>query len=436
MSLLFHRDFSWRWFVALHLYRLASPLLLMLALPSWLRKMTQRGGWGTPMRERFGQYHDDAEWTRCGRTHIHAVSVGETLIALKLIHQWQAVEDESVVLAVSTATAYQLARTHASDRLTVVYAPLDLTLFVKSYLNRFEPKQIVLIEAEVWPILMSQCQIRKIPVTMLNARLSSRSEKRLKMFWPWIAPMYHAVTRIGVQGTEDQDRLISLGIHSSRLTITGSIKFDPSAATPPRQRLEFSEILTPLANNQRVVLAASTHDGEEALLAQALASANYFLVVVPRHAERRHDVLNALRAVGRHPWLRSEGKAPPSEHWDCLIVDSTGELRDWTAHADAVVIGKSFLSLGGQNPAEAILASIPVIAGPHMENFEPLTTQLRERGAIYQVESAEQIPDALERLFSEDEHRHQICDAALQVLTQHQRATQRSIELITHRPIS
>lgn len=430
MSDFSHHCFPWRWFFALHLYRLASPLMLLLALPSWLRKMTQRGGWGTPMGERFGLYRDDAEWTRCGRTHIHAVSVGETLIALKLIRQWQSQASTPIVLAVSTATAYQLALSHASDLLSIVYAPLDLTWFVRSYLRRFEPARLVLIEAEVWPILMSECQQSGIPVSMVNARLSSRSEQRLKRFWPWIAPMYQAVSRIGVQGPEDDQRFRSLGIEPSRLTITGSIKFDPSAASLPQPRDEFSKILAPLRKHQHVVLAASTHDGEEALLARALAASSYFLVVVPRHAERRHDVLKALRAMGRRPWLRSEGIAPESENFDCLIIDSTGELRDWTAHADAVIIGKSFLATGGQNPAEAILARIPVITGPHMENFEPLQSQLRAMHGICQVDSAEAIPAVLDHWFAHASEREALCDRAWQVLGQHQNATSLSIELI------
>jgi len=430
MTDLFLHSNSWRWRVALLLYRLASPVLLCLALPSWLRKMGQRGGWNTPMLERFGRYQDDAEWTRCGRVHIHAVSVGESLIALKLIQQWQSSTEVDVVLAVSTATAYLLARSHASEHLHVVYAPLDLTPFVRSYLQRYQPSCVVLIEAEVWPILMTECQKQKISVCMVNARLSSRSEKRLRRFWQWISPMYDGVARIGVQGPEDEQRFRSLGIGSDRLAITGSIKFDPAAASLPKRREEFAAILNSLAREKRVILAASTHDGEEALLAQALEKSSDFLAFVPRHAERRQAVLQSLRAVGKNPWLRSEGIPPVGSAYDCLIVDSTGELRDWTAHADAVIIGKSFLAIGGQNPAEAILARVPVLTGPHMENFEPLHTQLLTHHAVAQVDTPEQIPAILERWFADESLRRETCDRALAVLSQHQNATTRSIDLI------
>lgn len=392
--------------------------------------MTQRGGWDTPMGQRFGRYLDDAEWSRCGRTHVHAVSVGETLIALKLIQQWQAEQADAVVLAVSTATAYQLARRHASEQLEVVYAPLDLSWFVRAYLQRFEPSRLVLIEAEVWPILMTECQKRQTPVIMVNARLSPRSERRLKACWPWIAPMYQAVSRIGVQGPEDEQRFCSLGLDPTRLRITGSIKFDPAAASLPQRRKEFHDILAPLAAAKQVVLAASTHDGEEALLATALAASPHFLVLVPRHAERRYEVQSALRSIGKNPWLRSDGVPPSDGGFDCLVIDSTGELRDWTAHADAVIIGKSFLAHGGQNPAEAILARIPVITGPHMENFEPLHTQLRECQAVAAIESAEEIPAILDRWFADPSLREQTCERAFAVLLQHQDATQRSIEFI------
>lgn len=423
-------SFHWRWVLALWLYRLLAPILLCLALPSWWKKMLRRGGWSTPIAERFGRYHEDAEWAPCGRPHIHAVSVGETLIALKLIQQWQANSNVRVTLAVSTATAYQLASSHASENLTVVYAPLDLSIFVSSYLKRFEPSQVILIEAEVWPEMMQQCKNRRIPVCVVNARLSHSSEKLLKRFWSWISPMYLMIDRFGVQGKEDAMRFFSLGINEGSICITGSIKFDPIAATEPQKRREFESILKPIAKDRRIILAASTHDGEELFIAKALEQTPYFLVLVPRHAERSTEVIDSLRSAKRKPWLRSQGIPPCDLNFDCLVIDSTGELRDWTAHADLVVIGKSFLAVGGQNPAEAILAGVPVITGPHMENFEPLHTQLQEKCGVCQVSSASEMALKVETLMRDSAECQAMCQRAREVLQQHQNATVRSIELI------
>jgi len=420
----------WRWHLAMSLYRLAAPLLLGIALPSWLRKMAARDGWSTPFGERFGRYRDDLEWAPCGCLHLHAVSVGETLIALKFLQVWRQTHEAPVVLAVGTATAYQLAAQSPIPGLTVAYAPIDLHAFVTRYLSRFEPAQIVLVEAEAWPELMTQCQKRGIPVMMINARLSPRSERRYLRVRSWILPLFEKISRIGVQGPEDAQRFVSLGYATEKILVTGSIKFDPLAASAPQTRETFSAILAPLRRNRAIVLAASTHDGEELLLAQALAGSHCLFVCVPRHAERRHEVQQTLISAGHKVWLRSGGIPPADSEADVLIIDSTGELRDWTAHADLVIIGKSFLSTGGQNPAEAILAGIPVIVGPHMENFEPLTTQLLQAEAVVRVENIADLASHVANLLEHPERSAAMSRRAHQVLEQHAGATQRSIRMV------
>lgn len=420
----------WRWQLALALYRLLAPCLLGIAIPSWLRKMIARDGWSTPFGERFGIYLDEIEWAPCGRIHLHAVSVGETLIALKFLQSWRQRNTDPVVLAVGTATAYQVAVSSAIDDLTVVYAPLDIHAFVVRYLRRFEPEMILLVEAEVWPELLTQCQKNTIPVCMINARLSPRSERRYQKVRNWIMPLFDKISCIGLQGQEDAARFAALGMTNDRMRVTGSIKFDPLAAIKPEMRDEFTAIMNPIRANRSIVLAASTHDGEELLLAQALRDRTHLLVCVPRHAERRHEVKQALSTAGLRVWLRSDGVPPSGMQIDVLIVDSTGELRDWTAHADAVIIGKSFLSTGGQNPAEAIMADKPVLVGPHMENFEPLTTQLLVSEGIIRIHEVDHLDAELTQLL---ENRHRIKSMTMrskEVLQIHAGATKRSIEMI------
>ncbi len=421
---------SWRWRVALSLYRLFSPLLLIVALPAWLRKMAARGGWSTPFSERFGCYKEDSEWVPSGRMHLHAVSVGETLIALKFLRSWHKKHPHPVVLAVSTATAYHLAIPARTELLTVVYAPLDLWPFVRSYLCRFEPSQVVLIEAEAWPELMQQCQQRDIPVCMINARLSARSERRYHKVRRWVAPLFQKIQHIGVQDTADAARFASLGIVAERMTVTGSIKFDPENAPSPSQRPEFSAILAPIRKHRTLILGASTHDGEELLLAQALRPTGTLFLCVPRHAERRQEVRSALEAQGITVRLRSEGIPTEGENVDVLLIDSTGELRDWTAHADVVIIGKSFLSMGGQNPAEAILAAKPVIVGPHMENFEPLVAQLLAAEGVIRINDSALLTVTLTTLLHDRGKTAAMCARALHVLQQHAGATARSIAML------
>lgn len=365
--------------LGLALYRLLLPLLFIAAFPGWIVKMLRRGGFGTQLGERAAIYTTPLEFEPCGAVHLHAVSVGEALLALKLMREWRTVSpDKKFVLATGTATGHAVAAAAALDGVRVTYSPLDFPSMVRRYLNRFEPEQIVLIEGEAWPHLLMLCERRGIPVRLVNARLSPRSARRYRKFAPLVRPIFSRLSAVALQEAEAADTWRELGVPPEKLHTTGSLKTDPGSGPRPSKRPEFTALLDAFGPHRPVILAASTHAGEEEWIARAIRSAapQALPVIVPRHAERRAEVKQALEKSGFHVVLRSDFKPPASPADACFVIDSTGELRDWTAHADAVIIGKSFLSTGGQNPCEAILAGKPVIRGPHMENFEPLASQL------------------------------------------------------------
>ncbi len=425
-----HASPPWRWRIALLVYRILGPLLLLLALPAWLRKMAARGGWSTPFGERFSCYRNELEWAPLGTLHFHAVSVGETLIALKLLRAIRKATASRMVLAVSTATAYDVAKSASIADLDVIYSPIDLHLFVHRYLKRFQPQKIILVEAEAWPELMQQCKKLGIPVLMINARLSARSEKRFVSLRRWISPLFQHISAFAVQEECDLIRFTNIGIDSTRLHLCGSIKFDPAADTTALLRPEFATRLLALSDGKPIVLIASSHDGEEVLLCTAIRDAGAFPLCVPRHAERRNEVAGALRSCGFDVHLRSQLERTRNEGDPCLVVDTTGELRDWTVYADFVVVGKSFLAIGGQNPAEAIIAKKPLLFGPHMENFEPLVSRLLEKHAAIRVTNANELCTALRSLLADRNRQQQMTLAAIGVLELHAGAAERTIKML------
>ncbi|MCW1921604.1 hypothetical protein OKA05_03510 [Luteolibacter arcticus] len=421
--------------LVLALYRLLLPLYLLVALPGWLVRMGQRGGFGSGLRERFSIYRPPLEDEPCGQVHLHSVSVGETMIAVKLIRAWQAREPgKRFVLAVGTATGHAVAVEAALPGVRVTYAPVDFRLCVKRYLDRFEPIQIVLVEGEMWPHLMLACQKRGIPVRLVNARMSPRSERRYRKLAPAVRPVFGLLDLVAAQEPADRDRWQALGVAADRVHVTGSSKFDPGAAVKPAQRPEFAAMLDAFGRDRSVVLAASTHAGEEAWLGKVVREAGALFAVVPRHAERRAEVSADLEKEGLEVVLRSAFQSPRNPARACLVIDSTGELRDWTAHATVVVIGKSILGIGGQNPAEAILARRPVMFGPHMENFEPLVSSLVATGGAIRFRDAAELKSALDRLLDDPALRATTCDAASEVLHGHDGATGRILDLL-QRPL-
>ena len=417
--------------LVLGLYRLLLPLFLLIALPGWLLRMGRRGGFGSGLRERFSIYPQAEESEPCGQVHLHAVSVGEAMIALKLIRAWQAREPgRQFVLAVGTATGHAVAAGAGIPGLRVTYAPVDFPLCVRRYLDRFEPAQIVLVEGEAWPHLLLACERRGIPVRLVNARLSRRSEARYRKLASWVRPVFGMLDAVAAQEPGDVARWEALGVAREKIAVTGSSKFDPGAAVRPVQRPEFTAMLDAFGANRPVVLAASTHGGEEAWIGRTLRDTGTLYAVVPRHAERRAEVKAALECGGYEVVLRSAFHSPRDPARACLVIDSTGELRDWTAHATAVVIGKSILGRGGQNPAEAILARRPLLFGPHMENFEPLVSSLVAAGGAVRFHDPAALLKSVHDLLEEPGRAEHMCDAAERVLAVHSGATERILELL------
>ncbi len=417
-------------FIFLLIYNLLLPVFLVLSIPGYLIKMKKRGGFGTGLRERFGLYKIPAAAEPKGGLYVHAVSVGEVFIALKFIREWVKTHSEPVVLATSTATGHQVVRDAALPGVRALYSPLDVPGLSGRCLRRFKPKAVVLIEAELWPNFAEACHRMHIPMLMLNARLSPRSEGRYRKVRGITSLLFSRITALGAQNANDKGRFAGIGVNPDIISVTGSIKFDVLGDTPAEPRAEFRELLAGISGAKPIVLAASTHAGEEALIATAIRQAGAFPLIVPRHAGRRAEVLRDLTAAGFSPVLRTAGTLPtPLPENLCYVADTTGELRDWTALADAAVIGKSYLARGGQNPVEAIAARKPVIFGPDMTNFADLVALLNAENSVWQCEK-EQLADTLRRVLTDKPEAAARSERAYNALHVHSGATARSVQLV------
>ena len=431
--------------VSLIIYNLLLPLGLLFMLPGALMKMTRRGGKWTDLLQRLG-LHDDATRAAIGelplrRFWMHAVSVGEVNVARKLIARMLAdAPDCAVVLSTTTPTGLALAkeceRRHAG-RVVAIYSPVDFPGVPRRLLDLIRPRQLVLVEAEVWPNLVHACHRARIPVSLVNARLSPRSEKRLRMLRWIIAPVYRLLTRVLVQDEADIARWQSLGVRAESLQRTGSVKYDPEgAAVPPSRIEELSRVLTErgVSLQRPVLLAASTHAGEEVEIARVFQRLqakhrDLALLIVPRHVERRAEIVAELSAAGLHAALRSD-PAAKVDAASVLIIDSTGELAAWQHLATLVVIGKSFLAEGGQNPAEAVMAGKAVLFGPHMENFKPLVEMLLEHRGALQVADFTALEQTCDRLLQNPAEAKALADRGLAALKAHEGATGRTAALL------
>jgi 3-deoxy-D-manno-octulosonic-acid transferase len=420
------------------IYNLLWPIGLLLFLPGYLVKMFRRGGYREKFGQRLGIYdrHLRARLYWKKSIWLHAVSVGEVTIALKLAKQIRDLEpDQHFVLTTTTTTGFAFANRNAPDWIDVMYSPLDFWPVMRRAFESIRPTKIILVEAEVWPNMVAEANARKLPIALVNARLSPRSEKRFRMFRNFVVPTFRQLDLVCVQNAEDVEKWTALGVQEARIKHAGSIKYDPEDA-PIDPKLPASVLAGFGLENRTVIFGGSTHAGEEKILGEVFRAlrrdfVDLLLVLAPRHTERTAEIQRELTGDGLHVALRSK---PPTvdPFLDCLLVDTTGELRDWYGVATLAFIGKSLLARGGQNPAEAILAGKPVLYGPHMENFAALAKPLVVQGGAIRINSATELCRAMAHLLANPEEREKMVEKAQQILETHRGSTARTAESVVN----
>ena len=424
---------------SLFIYNLFFPLVFVALLPGFLLRMLRRGGYREKFRQRFGRYSPE-ERARLARGEwiwLHSISVGETLLALKLARQIREREPgKCIALSVTTSTGFAVAQPHANDWLEIIYNPLDAPWIVRAALDAVRPVRLIFIEA-IWPNLLAAAQRRGLPVTFLP-RLSPRSAARFRRARFFTGPIFRLLDALAAAEPEDREAWQALGVDPARLHVTGNAKFDAAAPTGGRTA-EFRALLRDLGvpDDAPILLGGSTFPGEERILADALRELRtrwpaLFLILVPRHVERAAAILAELEPTGLRLAVRSRlsTRNQKPETSDALLVDTTGELRDWYTLATVVFIGKSLTATGGQNPVEPVLAGRPVIFGPHMENFAPIVARWLAGDAAVQVRDAAELRAQLATLFADAPRRAQLAERARAIAAIHSGATERAVGVL------
>ena len=419
-------------------YNLLYPLGLLLFLPGQISKLLRRGNYQHKFGQRFGVYDRDVQSRlashRC--TWIHAVSVGEVAIALKLSAKLKELDPEFFcVLTTTTTTGFAFATQETGEGMEVLYSPLDFWPIMRRAYAVIRPIRVVLVEAEVWPNLAAEALRRGLPLALVNTRLSKRSEARFRRFLFLVAPTFRCLDLVCVQEPEDIERWIALGVPRERIHHVGSIKYDP-AETKVNPDLPLQVLRAFGIDGHRPILfGGSTHAGEEEILGEIFQRLRadfpaFTLIIAPRHVERVGEIRTRLARLGLNVSLRSEAGTARLLPPDCVLLDSTGELQNWYAVATIVFIGKSLTACGGQNPVEPILAGKPVLFGPHMENFSALAQALVANEAAIQILDPNSLQEKIAWLLRDREAALRLVANAQAVLARHSGATGRTARLV------
>jgi 3-deoxy-D-manno-octulosonic-acid transferase len=418
------------------IYNLIFPLAFLFFVPGMIIKLIRRPGYKKTFMERFAffslkrkkllsAYH--------GAIWVHAVSVGETVIATALIEKWQKADPEKIfVLSTTTTTGQELARKKASPGVEVIYCPIDFIFFVRKVLRLIQPSMLLIFETEIWPNMIAEAKKSGAKVALVNARMSDHSARGYYRWRCFFRPLLNTFDIIGVQTQQDKERYAAVA-PIAKIEVTHNMKFDQEVPVNFKS-VDLAAYFG--AGKHQILLAASTHPGEEKLIASVFSEIkNDFpelrLVIVPRHAERGNEIVKILNELHLSFRRRSEDDGSEERNVDILLADTTGEMLSFMQAADVVIMGKSLAGQNeGHNIIEPALLGKAIVCGNVLKNFRYILNIFKDNNALITIDCDEQLADVLKELFSDAKRREKLGSKARQVVNTQQGATNNTIQLL------
>ena len=329
---------------------------------------------------------------------IHAVSVGEVNVALKLIHDLEEIlESPNFILSTTTLTGARKAEENHSENLKHVYFPFDLKFICKKFIGFYNPSILLLVETEIWPNLINVSNEFKLPVVLVNGRLSDKSLKKYQRLSSFFKGSFNNIDHAFVQSKNDFERFFEAGVNRDAMSVSGSIKFDINLMALNN----FNENEVNYYKEKSLFVCGSTHPGEEEILIDSfinLKKENKHLVLAPRHPERFDEIKELVNKKNLSNILYSEISSNPNIKSDVTIVDVMGRLLDFYKIADCVFIGGTLVDHGGQNFLEPAFFNKPIISGRSTYNFDEISKKLSDMGLLKFVSNKDEISSVVENI--------------------------------------
>lgn len=409
-------------------FYLITPLIILrlvirgLAAPNYRKRWGQRFGFFTP-----SESSKETIW-------LHAVSVGETLAAVPLVKALQEKYPERrLLITCMTPTGSERITAAFGDSVDHSYAPYDTPGAVARFLKRVQPKMLIIMETELWPNTVAACYKRQIPVILANGRLSEKSARGYARVSKLSGPMVAQLSAVAAQHGDDGGRFTALGLPVEKLHITGNIKFDLELNAQIRLSAEALRQQWDGTNQRPILLAASTHRGEDEIILQAFSLIkqsvnNALLVLVPRHPERFNQVGDLCLDAGYSLARRSNNDS--TDNADILLGDTMGELMTFFGACDIAFVGGSLVANGGHNMIEPAAWGKPTLSGLSVFNFAEVSRLLAEAGGLSLVEDAAALAESVIELMKNPEQAQQMGLSAQQVAEANRGALERLLAVI------
>mgnify|MGYP005891565003 FL=1 len=414
-------------------YNLFLPIGFLFFVPGLLIKYRNRGGWKDTFGERFGHFtaaRIEELKAFHGAVWVHAVSVGEAVVALSMIREWHALHPErKFIISTTTTTGQELVRKQLPPNSAAIFCPIDFLWMVRRTLRVLRPAMLVIFETEIWPNMIAESRREGIPVALVNGRMSDHSARGYRRARFFFAPLLRLFQLISVQTEADAERYKSVS-PGANVAVSGNLKFDqktPENLPDP----EYGNYFGP--GEHRILLAASTHPGEEDLVAETFRELlpempDLRLVLVPRHAERGGDIAAMLEQLGLS-YARRSREEKAEKPVQVLLADTTGEMLKLMNGADVVIMGKSLAGHDeGHNLIEPALLDKPIVTGHVLRNFRFIQKVLLQEHALITVTRDAELVEQLRKLLPDEKLRRELGERAGAAIRRHAGATRRTVE--------
>ena len=416
------------------LYSIGFFIFSIIYLPVLIFKGKLHGDFA----ERFARFDKIKERSLLSgksRIWIQAVSVGEVTLCKSLIPLLKKrFPANDIVISTVTKAGNDLAKKIFSKDAVIIYFPLDFSIIVRKAIDMIKPVLYIMIETEIWPNLLRELSIRKIPCALINGRISNRSIGKYRLVKPFLKKILAKIDVFCMQDSIDGGRIIELGAQPGKVKVTGNMKFDAEIASNPQHAGPMRELLG-LKPGEDLIVAGSIHTGEEVVLMEAFAKlskdfAGLKLLIAPRHVENFPYTESIIKELGFEPSLFSElkkGKRPSR----VIILNTIGQLSDVYEIATLVFVGGSLIKHGGQNPIEPAVFAKPILFGPHMFNFKYITDAFLRNKAALQVFNKEDLYEKCKFLLNDANARKLLGRSAKDVVLKNKGATEKNITEIS-----
>ena len=409
------------------IYTLLLYVSIEIAVLKIITKERKKSLWKTKLKNQLGfvtKTTGKVIW-------IHCVSVGEFNAARPLIDQlFKDFSDHKLVITTTTITGAEAVKKYYKKRVTHHFFPFDEPLILESFIKKINPLACILLETEIWPNLAHKLNKKSIPVLLVNARLSERSFKKYQKFSSnLIRKTINKLTLIATQNNQSSERFLLLGAQQDKVITTGNLKFDSNELSSS----EITKSLQNIVGERKVVVFASTRDGEEKQIIQSYLKLRHklqaIMLIIPRHPERFDEVFDLVNENGLNVKRRSD-ELKCDDMTEFLIGDSMGEMMSYYSICDIAFIGGSLSNTGGQNMLEAAASSKPIIYGPSVFNFEEVSKMLLESNSALQVNNADELMQTISDLLLDNKKREKLGLNAKACFESHRGAVTRLMNLI------